>query len=79
MPLEKHIIQAQNEMASVMDNWEHKTTLIKTSLTPEPGFMWHDPKAKKLVISLNEDLWQHIMQKWHEGATNGHPGRDETT
>ena len=79
MPLEKHIVQAQNEMASIMDNWDHKTKLTKTSLIPEPGFMWHDPRSQKLVIPPDEDLQRHIMQVWHEGPTSGHPGQDETT
>ena len=56
MPLEKHIVQAQNEMASIMDNWDHKTKLTKTSLAPEPRFMWHDPRSRKLVIPPDEDL-----------------------
>ena len=79
MPLEKHIVQVQNKMTSIMDNWDHKKKLTKISLTPEEGFMWHDPNSKKLVIPPDEDLRQHIMQVWHEGATNGHPGRDEMT
>ena len=79
MPLEKHIVQAQNTMASIMNNWDHKTKLTKTSLTPEPGFMWHSPQTHKLIIPPDENLQRHIMQVWHEGTTNGHLGRDETT
>ena len=79
MPLEKHIVQTQNEMASTMNNWHHNTKLTKTSLAPEPGFMWHEPKSNKIVIPPDEDLRQHIMKVWHEGVINGHPGRDETT
>ena len=56
MPLEKHIIQVQNEMALIMNNWDHKTKLIKTSLVSEPGFMWHDPRSQKLIIPPDEDL-----------------------
>ena len=79
MSLEKHIVRVQNEMASIMDNWDLRTRLTKTSLTPEPGFMWHHPQTHKLVIPPEEDLRRHIMQVWHEGPTSGHPGRDETT
>ena len=62
-----------------MDNWDHKIKLTKTSLKPEPGFMWHDPSSNKLVIPPDEELRRHLMKVWHEGVTNGHPGRDETT
>ena len=55
-PLEKHIVWTQNKMAFIMDKWDHKNTLTKTSLEPEPGFMWHDPKSNKLVIPPDEDL-----------------------
>ena len=79
MPLEKHIIQVQNEMASIMNNWDHKMKLTRTPLTPEPGFIWHSPQMQKLIIPPDENLRRHIMQVWHEGVTNGHPGRDETT
>ena len=56
MPLEKHIVQVQNEMASIMDKWDHKNSLIKTSLAPEAGFMWHNPSSNKLVIPPDEGL-----------------------
>ena len=79
MPLERYIVQIQNDMASIMDKWDHQDALIKTSLAPEHGFMWHNPKSGKLVIPPEEGLRQHIMQVWHEGPTSGHPGRDETT
>ena len=79
MPLEKHIVRAQNDLESIMDNWDHEIKPTKTSLRPESGFMWHDPKSNKLVIPPDEGLRRHIMKVWHEGITNGHPGRDETT
>ena len=56
MPLEKHVVQVQNKMASIMDKWDHQNGLTKTSLAPEPGFMWHDPKSNKLIIPPDENL-----------------------
>ena len=78
MLLEKHIIQAQNEMALIMDKWDHRKPLTKILLEPNPGFMWKDQTSNKIVISPDEDLQQHIMKVWHDGITNGHLGRDET-
>ena len=79
MPLEKHIVWAQNDMASIMNNWDHKRKLTKTPLSPEAEFMWHNPSSNKLVIPPDEGLHRHMMQVWHDGVTNGHPGRDEIT
>ena len=77
--LAKDIRNTQNHMEDILDNWDLKNPLVKISLEPNPGFMWKDPKTLKVVIPPDEDLRQHIMQVWHDGITNRHPGRDETT
>ena len=78
-PLAKDIRNTQNCMADVLNNWDPKNPLVKLSLESNHGFMWKDPKMLKIVIPPDEDLQRHIMQVWHDGVTNGHPGRDETT
>ena len=78
-PLAKNIRNMQNRMADVLDKWDPKNPLVRISLKPNPGFMWKDPGMLKVVIPPDEDLQRHIMQVWHDGITNGHPGRDEMT
>jgi hypothetical protein len=39
---------------------------------------WRDIKGHRLVIPPDQGLKHKLMNMWHEGSINGHPGRDET-
>ena len=74
---ESIIVDAQNRLASVMDNWDPKMPLQKTML--EDGtYLWTHAPSNKLVIPPDQELYQQILQKWHDVPTAGHLGRDET-
>ena len=74
---EDHIVQAQNRMNSIMDNWSETELLQKKSIK-DGQFMWTHPKSDKLVIPPDHQLYRQILQDWHDSPTAGHLGRDET-
>ena len=75
---ESLIVDAQNQLASVMDNWNTKEPFWKTML--ENGqCLWTHPHTNKLVIPPDQSLYQTILKGWHDMPTAGHLGRDETT
>jgi hypothetical protein len=39
---------------------------------------WRDIKGQRLIIPLDQGLKRELMNVWHEGSINGHPGWDET-
>jgi hypothetical protein len=44
---------------------------------PDKPF-WRDTKGCRLVIPPDQGLKRELMNIWHKGSINGHPGRDET-
>jgi Integrase zinc binding domain len=40
--------------------------------------MWKTQDTLKLAVPPDPDLFQEIMNVWHNPPTTGHPGRDET-
>ena len=71
------IVQAQNHMLSIMDNWDKKEPLQKTSLG-DNQYMWCHPESSKLVILPDQQLYHQVLQDWHNLPTAGHLGHDET-
>jgi hypothetical protein len=35
---------------------------------------WRDIKGRQLVIPPDQGLKRELMNTWHEGSINGHPG-----
>jgi hypothetical protein len=74
--LEHFITTVQNNNRHLMKEWE-ATFPIERIDTPDNPF-WRDIKGQRLVIPPDQGLKREIMNSWHEGPLNGHPGRDET-
>ena len=53
---ESLIVDAQNQLLSVMDNWDVRNPLQKTLLGNEQ-YLWMNPSTKKLVISPDQQLY----------------------
>ena len=75
---ESIIVDAQNQFASVMDNWDPEKPLRKTTLD-DGTHLWTHSQTNKLVIPPDQDLYRWKLQQWHDSPTAGHLGRDETT
>jgi hypothetical protein len=68
------IIQEQNR--SLMEEW---TGIYPIEQVDNPdGSFWRDTKSHRLVIPPDQGLKRELMNMWHKGSINGHPGRDET-
>ena len=76
--MESHIVDAQNRLASVMDNWDMKEPLQKTTIEDGTS-IWTHPQSNKLVILPDQELYRQILKGWHDLPTAGHLGQDETT
>ena len=74
---ESIIVDAQNQLASVMDNWDSKMPLRKTTLD-DGTHLWTHAQSNKLAIPPDQELYRQILQRWHDAPTAGHLGRDET-
>jgi Integrase zinc binding domain len=73
----KHTITViQNYNCTLMDKWTG-TYPIEHIDNPDKPF-WRDIKGQCLVIPPDQGLKCELMNIWHEGSINGHPGRDET-
>ena len=70
---ESIIVDAQNQFASVMDNWDPGKPLRKTTLD-DGTYLWTHPQMNKLVIPPDQDLYRRILQQWHDLPTAGHLG-----
>jgi hypothetical protein len=51
--------------------------LIECINNPDESF-WRDIKGRRLIIPSDQGLKHELMNIWHKGTINGHPGRDET-
>jgi RNase H-like domain found in reverse transcriptase/Reverse transcriptase (RNA-dependent DNA polymerase) len=66
----------QNQNCTLMDEW---TGIYPIEHVDNPdGSFWRDTKNNRLVIPPDQGLKRELMNTWHEGSINGHPGRDET-
>jgi hypothetical protein len=74
--IEHTISIIQNQNCTLMEQWTG-TYPIKRIDNPDESF-WRDIKGRGLVIPLDQGLKRELMNTWHEGSINGHPGRDET-
>jgi hypothetical protein len=69
----KHMITIiQNHNHTLMDEWEGIYPMEHVDNLDEP--FWRDTKKRHLVILPNQGLKQELMNIWHEGSINGHPG-----
>ena len=67
------IVDAQNRLASIMDSWDSKQPLQKTTLN-DGTYIWTEAHTNKLVIPPDQELYQRILQNWHDLPTVGHLG-----
>jgi hypothetical protein len=74
--LEHFITIVQNNNHHLMKEWE-STFPIEHVDNPSKPF-WRDISGRRLVIPPDQGLKCEIMNTWHKGPLNGHPGRDET-
>jgi hypothetical protein len=73
----KHTITIiQNHNHTLMDEWEEIYPIECVDNLNEP--FWRDIKGQCLVIPSDQGLKCELMNIWHKGSINGHPGRDET-
>jgi hypothetical protein len=68
------IIQDHNH--ALMKEWESTYPIKQVDNLDEP--FWRDIKGRHLIIPPDQGLKHELMNVWHEGSINGHPGRDET-
>jgi RNase H-like domain found in reverse transcriptase/Reverse transcriptase (RNA-dependent DNA polymerase)/Integrase zinc binding domain/Chromo (CHRromatin Organisation MOdifier) domain len=74
--IEHTITIVQNRNRSLMEEWTGIYPIERINNPGEP--FWRDIKNRRLVIPPDQGLKRELMNIWHEGAINGHPGRDET-
>ena len=69
----EHMISIiQNQNRTLMDEWTG-IYLIEHMDNPDGSF-WRDTKSNCLVIPPDQGLKHELMNTWHEGSINGHPG-----
>jgi Integrase zinc binding domain len=74
--IEHTITIVQNHNCTLMEEWTSIYPIERVDCLDEP--FWRDIKGRRLVILLDQGLKRELMNIWHEGSINGHPGRDET-
>jgi RNase H-like domain found in reverse transcriptase/Integrase zinc binding domain len=74
--IEHTIAIIQNHNRSLMEEWIGIYPIERIDNPGEP--FWRDTKGHRLVIPPDQGLKRELMNIWHEGTINGHPGRDET-
>jgi RNase H-like domain found in reverse transcriptase/Integrase zinc binding domain/Chromo (CHRromatin Organisation MOdifier) domain len=74
--IEHTITIVQNNNRPLMEEW---TGIYPIERIDNPDeLFWRDVKGRRLVIPPDQGLKRELMNVWHEGSINGHPGRDET-
>jgi Integrase zinc binding domain len=73
----EHMISIiQNQIRTLMEEW---TGIYPIKCVDNPdGSFWRDIKDRRLVIPPDQGLKHELMNTWHKGSINGHPGQDET-
>jgi Integrase zinc binding domain len=74
--IEHTITIIQNHNHALIDEWTG-IYLIKHMDNPDKPF-WRDTKGWCLVIPSDQGLKHELMNVWHKGSINRHPGQDET-
>ena len=74
---ESFIVDAQNCLTLIMDNWDMQNPLQKTTLEDGTS-LWTHPLTNKLVVPPDQVLYQQILKGWLDMLTAGHLGRDKT-
>jgi hypothetical protein len=59
-----------------MEEWTGIYPIEHVDNPDEP--FWRDVKGRRLIIPPDQGLKWELMNIWHEGTVNGHPGCDET-
>jgi RNase H-like domain found in reverse transcriptase/Integrase zinc binding domain len=73
----KHTITIiQNHNCTLMEEWTGIYPIKCINNLDEP--FWRDIKGRWLVIPPDQGLKHELMNIWHKGSINGHPGQDET-
>jgi RNase H-like domain found in reverse transcriptase/Integrase zinc binding domain len=74
--IEHTITIIQNHNRPLMEEWTGIYPIERVDNPDEP--FWRDIKSRRLVIPPDQGLKRELMNIWHKGSINGHPGRDET-
>jgi RNase H-like domain found in reverse transcriptase/Integrase zinc binding domain/Chromo (CHRromatin Organisation MOdifier) domain len=74
--IEHMITIIQNHNHALMKEWEGTYPIEHVNNLDE--LFWRDIKGWRLVIPPDQGLKCELMNIWHEGSINGHPGQDET-
>jgi hypothetical protein len=74
--IEHTITIIQNHNHALIKEWEGTYPIEHVDNLDEP--LWRDIKGWHLVIPPDQGLKHELMNVWHEGSINGHPGHDET-
>jgi RNase H-like domain found in reverse transcriptase/Integrase zinc binding domain len=73
----KHTITIiQNHNCTLMEEWTDLYPIECIDNPDEP--FWRDIKSQHLIIPPDQGLKCELMNMWHEGSINSHPGQDET-
>ena len=70
--IEHTILIVQNQNHTLMEEWMDIYP-IECIDNPDKSF-WRDIKGRQLVIPPDQGLRCELMNTWHEGSINGHPG-----
>jgi hypothetical protein len=70
--IEHTIMIIQNHNRALMDEWTGIYPIECIDNLDEP--FWRDIKGQHLVIPPDQGLKCKLMNVWHEGSINGHPG-----
>jgi hypothetical protein len=74
--IEHTISIVQNQNCTLMEEWTGIYLIER--IDNLDGSFWRDIKGRRLIIPPDQGLKHKLMNIWHEGSINGHPGRDET-
>jgi hypothetical protein len=74
--IEHTITIIQNHNCTLMKEWEGTYPIEHIDNPNEP--FYRDIKGHHLVIPPDQGLKCKLMNVWHEGSINRHPGQDET-
>jgi hypothetical protein len=70
--IEHTITIIQNQNHTLMEEWTGIYPIEHVD-NPDESF-WRDIKGRRLVIPLDQGLKHKLMNTWHKGSINGHPG-----
>jgi Integrase zinc binding domain len=74
--IEHTITIIQNHNRTLMNEWTGIYPIEHIDNPDQP--FWRDIKGQRLVIPPDQGLKHELMNIWHEGSINSHPGHNET-